>query len=426
MKRVSLTLCLVACNVPVPHGSHGVTIDGGADASSSRDGSAGACGRGIVVVEQGSGFASTNVGLVAADGTVLSGSIASSATASVGLSAPLSGDVVPPTDPVLGSEIVLIDQAQSTNRIVWVDVATAARRTLSVETGFWSDPSDYVQLSPHKAYVPRLGQNATPGEQPFDMGSDVLVVDPTSLAVTGSINLRPALGSDASDALPDANKITVVKGRAFVLLGALAPETFSASIPSRLVTLDVETDAITSVLTLDGFENCTGLATSPSQNTLAIFCSGEGSIQNDPTDVTGSGIVVLDISGTPRMTSSIPAARIGNNRVGFYGDFASEDALVVQTFGYTDATSGVTLSTDTLNRIELATGTSELVLDGDPFTIGGVACLPDCGTCFVADAGRQGGIVHRFALDAAGELSDDTPIKVETNPGLPPQTLGKF
>ena len=42
----------------------------------------------------------------------------------VGLTAPLSGDVVLPTMPVAGTEIVLVDSAQGSSSIVWVDAKT--------------------------------------------------------------------------------------------------------------------------------------------------------------------------------------------------------------------------------------------------------------------------------------------------------------
>jgi hypothetical protein len=68
-----------------------------------------------------------------------------------------------------------------------------------VDTGFSSYPQDYARVTPHKVYVPRYGQNATPGKQPFDAGGDLLVVDPSEMTITGSIDLRSALGMDAVD-----------------------------------------------------------------------------------------------------------------------------------------------------------------------------------------------------------------------------------
>ncbi|PKN46336.1 MAG: hypothetical protein CVU63_07695, partial [Deltaproteobacteria bacterium HGW-Deltaproteobacteria-20] len=72
-----------ACNVASPDNTGGTDI------------TAGACGRGLVVVN--TDYQSTNVSLVAIDGKVLSTSFLSSASTPPGLSAPLGGDVVVPT-----------------------------------------------------------------------------------------------------------------------------------------------------------------------------------------------------------------------------------------------------------------------------------------------------------------------------------------
>jgi hypothetical protein len=81
---------------------------------------------------------------------------------------------------------------------------------------------------------------------------------------------------------------------------------------------------------------------------------------------------------------------------------------------------------DTLVRLDIESGQVNVVLDGAPFSLGGIACDVVCGACFVTDSDRQGGVVHRFAVDATGRLSDDRAIKAESSIGLAPRTLGKF
>ncbi|HEX7669654.1 MAG TPA: hypothetical protein VF395_08730, partial [Polyangiaceae bacterium] len=249
-----MILAISGCNVPdPPRPSGGAHVDAAAppeDAARGVDGEApGTCGRGFVVVE--SDYASTNVATVAENGRVIAESLASSATSSVGLTAPLSGDVVVPTTPVHGKEIVLIDRDPGASRLVWVDMGTA-RRELSVGgSGFRANPYDYVQLSPTKAYVTRFGSNPVPGKQPFDGGNDVLVVDPSVPRIVASIDMIPALGADAARVLPRAGQMVVAGPRAFVLITALPldPSAVNVDIPSRVVTLDTTTDAITDVLT---------------------------------------------------------------------------------------------------------------------------------------------------------------------------------
>lgn len=413
----------VACNVAAPHRPSGIESLDRTDALAS-DGTTPSCMRGVFVIEQGPDYQSTNVAALALDGVVLQESIASSATDSVGLSAPLSGDVVPPTELVPGNEIVLIDRAMGASRLVWVDLKTAARRVLPVDTGFSSNPQDYAQVGFNKGYVSRYAQNAEPGKQPFDNGSDLLVVDPSELTATGSIDLRPALGKDAAEAKPDAVHVAVVGKRAFVLLEILGTD-FSATVPSRLVTVDVTTDAITDVLTLDGFQNCAGLLISPLSNTLAILCSGSGNIQDSPASLDGSGVLIVDVAGTPVVNSSYRAADLGENRIGFSGDYAGARSILFQTFGYSDLSNG-TVSKDTLVQLNVESGQADVILDGAPFSIGGIACDIACGACFVADSDRGGGVVHRFAVDTMGRLSGDRALKADNVIGLAPRTLGKF
>jgi hypothetical protein len=423
MKTTAL-VCLLAvgCNVPLPKGSRGTHLG---DAAGGDGGEPGACSRAVVVTE--SDYMSTNVALLRLDGTVLAPSVASSATGAVGLVAPLSGDVVTPTMPVRGAELVLVDSAQSSSRIVWVDPETAARRELSVATGFWSDPRDYVEVAPGKAYVPRYNPNPAPGKVPFDAGNDVLVLDVARGAVVRSIDVSDALGPDGAKALPDADKIVLAGERAYVLLGALPRDFSGAQVSSRLVAIDTTRDEVTSVTVLDGLLDCAGLVLSPDAKKLAALCSGKRIDPSARSDLDGSGVALVDITGEPRIVKRIAASDIGDGPIGFFGAFSSASSLVVQTFGFDDPSTGDRRD-DALVRLDLDGGPPSIVLEsaGEPFTLGGVACDVHCGACFVADAKRDGGVVHRFSIDDAGALSADRIIKVETDPGLPPRYIGLF
>jgi hypothetical protein len=423
-RNTILLFALVAagCNVPAPKGSRGTDLP----ALDAGDGDAGrTCSRAVVVDE--SDYMSTNVALLDVSGRVLTESLASSATRSVGLAAPLSGDVYSPTMPVTSGEVVLIDGSQGASRVVWVDPRTAAKRELSVATGFWSDPHDYVEISPHKAYVTRFNTNTSPGKAPFDAGGDVLVVDPSEPAITGRIDVSDALGDDRARVLPDADKIVVARGVAYVLLGALPKDFSAAAAPSRLVGIDTDTDAVVSTTVLDGFFDCAGLALSPDGTHIAVLCSGKRIDPSAPSDLSGSGVAVVGVGGTPEVVQRMKGTAIGDGPVGFFGAFAAPTTLLVETFGYDDPSSGASLD-DTVTSVDLMSGTAEVALRsaGTPFTLGGITCDVPCGACFFADAGRNGGVVHRFSVDPRGALGEGRAIKVETNPGLPPRYLGRF
>ncbi|HEV8244312.1 MAG TPA: hypothetical protein VGP93_00955, partial [Polyangiaceae bacterium] len=136
------------------------------------------CPAGVIAVL--GDYMSTQVALLDNDGQALSDSFLSSgSTEASGLAAPLSGDVVPPSSRPDSGEVVLIDRF-GTDVITWADPASAEVRTqLPVGTGFSSNPHDYLELSSSKAYVTRYEDNAAPGQQAFDDGGDVLIVDPS-------------------------------------------------------------------------------------------------------------------------------------------------------------------------------------------------------------------------------------------------------
>jgi hypothetical protein len=416
------TLATFACDVPTPKKPVGANVP---DATTSVDGSV-ACGRGIVVVEQPVDYSSTNVSLVDDDGQVLSTSIASSATSSVGLTAPLSGDVVPPTQRVDGSEIVLLDRAAGASRVVWVDVHdnTAARRELSVAPGnFYANPWDYVAISAEKAYVLRYGTNATPGREPFDAGNDVAVVNPKTPAITGTIDLVSALGGATSD-LPRPARVVRVGHRAFVLLEVLSA-TFAVDAPSRLVTIDTDRDQVTDILVLTGFQDCAGLAVSPSSTELAISCTGNQN-QYGPSDLSGSGVVLVDVTDVPKIEKSFSAEILGAGPAGPYIDYATDSELLVQTWGYLPD-KPTPDAADTIAQLDLSTGHATTLLRSNDtgFMIWGVVCDAPCGVCFASDAGVRGGVLHRYAVEGS-RLTETGLVKTETDPGYPPKTLGRF
>lgn len=397
--NLPLWITLAACNVPNPPGSSGAT-DGGS------------CPASLVVVE--SDFASTNVALVAMDGRVLTGSLASSATAGLG------GDVVPPNSASTAS-VVLLDRYPN-ERIVWVDPHNATVTSeLSVATGFASNPHDYVDVAPGKAYVTRYDQNLAAGAQPFDVGSDVLVVDPGKHAIVSSIDLRPAV-ADVPGVEPRPDRIAIFDNRAFVLLDALTAD-WKLVTSSRIAEIDVATDTVVSVLTLPGLKDCTGLLKSPFRTELAVLCSALQA-STGTTELDASGIAVVDVTGSPTVTRTFPATIFGTNPIGFYGAYASADAIVFQSFGHL-ADGSTPAADDIAYRFDVATGKYDEILRsaGEPFTIGGIACEPSCGACFIADAGR-GGVLHRYDVDASGVLSNERVITVERTIGLPPRDLG--
>ena len=415
----AVAAALGACNAPAPPGSTGGTTL-----------PPGECGRGLVVV--GTDYQSTNVSLVGLDLTVLSSSFISSATEDTELSAPLSGDAVPPTMIQSGSEIVLLDRYPAAV-LTWVDVATAhVRAQLRVGAGF-ANPQDYVLQAADKAYVTRMGQNTAPGHEPFDLGSDVLMVDPRSPAIVGSIDLWPALAGEALPVLPSPNRMVLAGDRLFVLLTPYSSD-FAQAADARVVTIDTRTDAILDVAVLGNKQGCLGLALSPDETRIAVGCAGAWQGSSTPV-LEKSGLVVLSIAaegtggggvGGSGAGGAAPIAfganDLGGQPLGFAVDFADTDHVLFTAFGRF-AQGAEPAQQDLLGELDWTTYELRILLRGQalPFTFGEARCA--CGDCFLADA--EQGLLHRFAGDGPW-LTLGQSVAPAPEIGLPPRLVGRF
>jgi hypothetical protein len=276
-----------------------------------------------------SDYMSTNVSVLSNDGAVLSGSILSSAAMPPGLTAALSGDVDLPLAPAASGDIVLIDRTNAA--IAWIDPTTAlVKKDVSVATGFSSDPRDYLDVSATKAYVTRYEQNVTPGTQPFDTGSDVLILDTTTGAITGRIDL-----TDPDDAplLPRPDRMLAVGGHVWVSLDRLDATFTPPPGDARIAVLNPTDDTRTFNIDLPNLAECGGMALSPSGKVVALACTGA---LVDTSSAVQSGVVLLDVTGdTPVVQQVFPVAATLGGSVGPTIAFASETLLVGFVYGDT-------------------------------------------------------------------------------------------
>jgi hypothetical protein len=410
---MSVALLLTACGAQrLSPDAQGVSLEPGP------------CGRGLVVLE--SDYQSSNVSLLDFNGKVLSASLVSSSTQGSGFGVALSGDVVLAQSPEVGPRLTLIDR-YAAGVLRFVDLASAQiAGELAVGTGFRANPHDYLALEEHKAYVTRYETNSNAGRQEWDGGGDVLIVDPSLPSIRGRIDLDQTMAGEGAQFSPHPGRLVRFSGRVFALLASYANNYNLGGTSSRLVELDPSTDSAVSTLVFDGLRGCDALALSSEEAELVVACTGDD-LRDPVAKNDHSGLVLVDLSGTPSEKQRFPASTFSDDPLGFSVDYVAPGVLLFGTLGHFEE-SGAIGAPDTLWRLDTHSGRSEAVIHSEhtPFTLGAARCAPACGVCFAADAERGGGSVLRFELDSESSLGTPTLIRAETRVGLPPRYLSVF
>lgn len=395
-----LLALLAACDVPpAPPSTGGAALPDGP------------CGRGVVVL--GSNYGASNVALLDLEGQVRSPSLLSSGASSAGLSLPLSGDVVAPTDRTTSGELLLLDRFPNAV-LTWINPASGAvRAQLSVATGFASNPQDYLEVAPGKAYVTRQNPNPAPGSAPFDGGNDVLVIDPRAPAITGRIALP-----EQAPYLARPARMTRVGSQAWAPLLRMDAD-FKQALDGAVLALDPATDQELWRRELPGLANCGTLARSPAGDRVAVACSGVFAA-GPAQQLARSGVVVLDTASPPAELLRVSGASLGGPPAFASMAFAGPDRLLVPLYGDTDQGRP-----DQLVLVDLPGGKVRVIYRAiSAFVLGDVRCVSPCaGRCFFSDAEGPG---VRWLTTDEQDASIAGLIQVAPERGLPPRNLGSF
>lgn len=277
--------------------------DGGAGSPPTPDAAAPAGPvMGLAVVHTDYKAASTLSLLDATTGAVTRGDCLTSGSKPAGLTTALSSDVVLPTQPQPNHDVVLIDRTNAV--LTWVDPATCGvRRQLSVAMGLPANPHDVAAVSATKAYVTRYAAKD-------EMGSDVLVVDPSTGTAGKAISLRalvPAM-ADGKAIVPGPDRAVVAAGKVFVTLNGLSAD-FQAAAPGRVAVIDPATDT-PSAIELP-YRDCGAIEASADGSVVVVACSGlfGSDVARQAAD---SGLVWIDARATPpAVKGTTPATPFG-------------------------------------------------------------------------------------------------------------------
>jgi hypothetical protein len=406
---VAFLVAVAGCDVPqAPRSTGGVTFD-------DPDGQTAACGRGIVIVT--SDYKSTNIVVSSLDGTTLSGSFVSSGATKPGLALALSGDVEVPFVAPASQRVVLLDR-YGTNVITWMDLATASvLGQLPVGTGFQSNPHDYLEVDATHAFISRYGTNPNPGQQPFDQGGDLLVVDTATPAIVGRI----AIPEENAALQPCPDLMTWIGGELVLTVGRWAAD-FSSVGDGRFFGVSPSAQTIDWKVDVTGLQSCGRLAVSPSGTLAAIACSGAENMSNNQFDPSNSDIVVYDPTTTPptelrRLGIAVKLGAAIQPEI----TFATDDAIFALTYGG-NATTG-----DAVFAISATTGSMTPLGEAtQPFVFGGTHCSPPgcSGACVLSDAERNR--LRRWQVGTDGTFTALTDAVVDTVVGLPPRDIGSL
>jgi hypothetical protein len=292
-------------------GSDGATADGALDGASDGAGGAVSFGAGLAVVD--SDYTSTSISIVGATGTLVKDDCINSGTKAAGnLSLTLSGDVVLPSQPQLGGDLWLVDRGNAALTIV-TPPTCAVSGQISVGTGFESDPHDVAVLSDTKLYVTRYSTNVAPPNV-LATGDDVLIVNRATGTVTGRIGLTtyaaPVTGFTI-EAQPD--RMVIAGGKVYVTLGSQDAK-FMAAGEGRVVVIDPGSDTVIGTIALTGLEGCSAIQYVPALSSLFVSCGGSFA---DADQSAASGLVQIDLSTTTPTLHVTKASVLAGQPVNF-------------------------------------------------------------------------------------------------------------
>lgn len=400
---------LAGCNVTPQSTSGGVSLPARGD-----------CPRGLAVVS--SDFQSSEVALLFPDGEVASPAFVSSASsAASGLAAAFSGDIVVEPAPSRPGELAIVDRF-GTNVISFIDTATGdVRAQLPVGTGFEANAQTYLELDEHSALVPRVGENAASGREPFDAGSDLLLIDPSLPAIERSLPLPRKAGY-----LPAPVAVTRV-GEQLVVTLQHARADYSGMAEAELAVLGADDRRLRYRLPIAGMKNCGAAELSPSRELLAVACESYIDRNGAALEPEESGLVLFDPSTSPLAElRRYGALGLFEGPIQPSVEFVSDRLVLVKTqtaLGAAQDNRLFSLDLESGETTLLATAARDESGLGFGVAFGGMSCELGCGDpCVVADLSR--GELLRFGLHD-GRLAA-RPSVVIHGAGLPPLGVTPF
>jgi hypothetical protein len=347
--------------------------EAGEDGAVGSDGDAGAsvlappAGTGLASVNNDTGFQATSVSILDARGGVIHPDCIDSNPPSGGVIPLISTDVVMPSQPQRGGNLVLIDRGNGL--LTTVDPATCqvvGQIIVPGAGGVRTNPHDLVTIADHKAYVTRYQPNVA-ATGPAQMGNDVAVIDPATGAFVSRIDVDAYASTVAGTTiLARPDRALIAAGKVVVSLNEV-DASYKTYGDGRVIVIDPAADAVVASVTLTGLSDCEGMDYVAATQTLLVACGGTYMAANQPQE---SGIAVVDLGASPpSVTKTITGAAFGNRPVNFSWVLA-----VPPAGGGTRAFAGTNdpnlVAPDVLYAFDYLLGTTMQVATSSPYSIG--------------------------------------------------------
>ncbi|MDH3653887.1 MAG: hypothetical protein OEN21_06445 [Myxococcales bacterium] len=435
-----LLLAAVGCGESAPMGAGGSAGSGGtagSGGSAAIGGSGGGPGSPALdplsanprYAVLSSDFSSSSIAMLDADFVAIDESWLSSGTTYPGLVATLSGDVVLPNRQAGDGTVAVIDR-------FFTDVVTrffvpsgnlnGQLRTQgdTGDSGFSSNPQDFIFVDSDSAWVPRYESNLNPAAIPENQGNDLLEVNPSDMSATGGRIDLSSLDTTATAGTGDEAVEVAVFARPSrgVLVGSTIvvgldriSANFDAAGPGMVAVVDLEDESVVG-LELPGLKSCGRTVPVPGEpSKLVVACVGFAQPFGDEPQVrASSGIALLDVGEDGVAIEEVwrmadyPMSAIAVNAV---IAIDAQRVLGVASGDFAEVS-------DRLYLLDMASGAQELVHEStSSFVIGEPAYDPQSEMLYVPDAAENA--VLEFAADQGGfvEVGSST---IAPGIGLPP------
>jgi hypothetical protein len=376
-----------------------------------------------------SDFSSSSIATLDEDFVVIDESWINSGTTYPGLVATLSGDVVLPNRQAADGTFAVIDRFLTdvvTRFFVPSGNLNGQVRTHGDvgESGFSSNPQDFIFASEDSAWAPRYESNLNPSAPPENQGNDLIEVNPNDMSVTGARIDLSSLDVTATAMTPDGAVEVDVFARPSrgVLVGSTIvvgldriSANFDAAGSGMVALVDLEDESVAG-MELPGLQSCGNVLPVPGvPSKVVVACVGFAVPFGDEPQVrASSGIALLDVN----------ESGVTIERVWRVADHPS-DAIAVNSVAVVDeqrvvgvATGDFETTVDELYLIDLVTGSQELIHDSiGSFVIGLSAYDPDSKMLYVPDAAENA--VLEFAV-GEGSFVEVGSTEIAPSLSLPP------